>query len=119
MFTVPDKPHKSYPVLEAKAAEVLPCLQSILADVLEEDDAVHVQMMDCLAAFNGLVALFDSIGAFPTPQEFENAENLAKRFFDQYSDLHEGLGKRQKALQEDYQDSFNAPHAQKLKISNL
>ena len=92
MITEPDKPHKGYPVLEAKAAEVkhfLPCLQRILADVLDDDDAVHVQMMDCLKAFNELVALFDSIGAFPTPGEFDRAENLAKRFFDQYSDLHD------------------------------
>ena len=41
MITEPDKPHKGYPVLEAKAAEVkhfLPCLQRILADVVDDDD---------------------------------------------------------------------------------
>ena len=92
MITDQLKPHKGYPVLEAKAAEVkhlLPCLETILRNVLEDDDAAHVQMMDCLACFNALAVLFGTIGAFPTPEEFENAENLAKRFSDQYSELHD------------------------------
>ena len=91
MITDITKPHKAFPCLEAKAAEtkhLLPCLEEVVKESLPEGVPIHHTMLDCLRAFNQISQHFDALGGFPTPSEFALAQNLAKRFFDQYDDLH-------------------------------
>ena len=91
MITDITKPHKAFPCLEAKAAETkhfLPCLEEVVKESLPEGVPIHHTMLDCLKAFNQISQHFDALGGFPTPSEFALAQNLAKRFFDQYDDLY-------------------------------
>ena len=101
MITDTQKPHKAYPCLEAKAAETkhfLPCLEEVVKESLPGDDPIHHTMLDCLKAFNQISQHFDAIAGFPTPSEFAFAQNLAKRFFDQYDDLHAWASSKDRKL---------------------
>ena len=91
MVCDPTKPHKSFPCLEAKAAEtkhLLPCLEVLLREVLDEENEIHGTMLQCIHALNQLIAVFDSAGVFPKEAEYKLSQNFAKRFCDSYQDLH-------------------------------
>ena len=91
MVCDPTKPHKSFPCLEAKAAEtkhLLLCLEVLLREVLDEDTEINGTMLECIHALNQLIAVFDSAGVFPKEAEYKLSQNFAKRFCDAYQDLH-------------------------------
>ena len=53
MITDPAKPHKSFPVLEAKASEtkhLMPILLILLQELLDEDGEIHSSMLVCTEA---------------------------------------------------------------------
>ena len=84
MICDPNKPHKNFPVLEAKAAETkhfLPCLLAVIQEVLPPEEPIHEKMKICLAALVSIAGHFDSCGMFLSPKEFTTASNLGKRFF--------------------------------------
>lgn len=84
MICDPNKPHKNFPVLEAKAAETkhfLPCLLAVIQEVLPLEEPIHEKMKICLAALVSIAGHFDSCGMFLSPKEFTTASNLGKRFF--------------------------------------
>ena len=89
----PQKVHKQFPCLEAKASECkhfLPCLEIVFREALQgRESALHDTMLLCIKAFNELTSHFDSLGAFLTKEEFNHGQNLAKRFFDAYQDLND------------------------------
>lgn len=91
MICDPAKPHKFFPVLDAKASEtkhLMPILQILLQELLEEDEEIHASMILCIEAFNDIVKHYDSVGAFLTATEFAYGMSLVKRFFDSYQDLN-------------------------------
>ena len=84
MICDPNKPHKNFPVLEAKAAETkhfLPCLLAVIQEVLPPEEPIHEKTKICLAALVSIAGHFDSCGMFLSPKEFTTASNLGKRFF--------------------------------------
>ena len=87
-----NKPHKGYPVLDCKASEckhVLPCLESLLREVLDPDARpVHSKMIGCIQALNQIIQHFDQVDVFLTPKQYKTSRDLAKRFFGLYQDLH-------------------------------
>lgn len=92
MFCDPAKPHKNYPVLEAKAAEtkhLLPCLLQVLQEVLPAEEPIHGKMQACLASLVSIAEHYDACGMFLTHNEFKEASNLAKRFFESYNSLQQ------------------------------
>ena len=62
-----------------------PCLEVVVKESLPEDNPIHHTRLDCLQAFS---SISQHLWMVPTPSEFALAQNLAKRFFDQYDDLH-------------------------------
>ena len=92
MICHPNKPHKNFPVLEAKAAETkhfLPCLLAVIQEVLPPEEPIHEKMKIGLAALVSIAGHFDSCGMFLSPKEFTTASNLGKRFFNSYHDLQQ------------------------------
>ena len=92
MICHPNKPHKNFPVLEAKAAETkhfLPCLLAVIQEVLPPEEPIHEKMKICLAALVSIAGHFDSCGMFLSPKEFTTASNLCKKFFNSYHDLQQ------------------------------
>ena len=91
MVTDPKKPHQDFPKLEAKGSETkhfgpafLPVLQSLL-DTSKEEHSKMVEALDCLV---NLLSVFDAADMVLAEMEFDQATNLAKRFFDVYDWLH-------------------------------
>ena len=91
MVTDLKKPHQDFPKLEAKGSETkhfgpafLPVLQSLL-DTSKEEHSKMVEALDCLV---NLLSVFDAADMVLTEMEFDQATNLAKRFFDVYDWLH-------------------------------
>lgn len=86
------RPHQGFACLEAKAAEtkhLLPCLFQVLKEALPAGEPIHQTMLDCLEALINIADHYDAIGIFPTPTEYQQACNLAKRFFSTYHDLNQ------------------------------
>lgn len=87
------RPHKSYPCLESKASEckrLLPCLEIVMKEVLdEEENPIHSTMLGCLSCLNSLIQHFDSVDLFLSRAEYAKGQDLAKRFYSLYSDLHD------------------------------
>jgi hypothetical protein len=91
MFTDPDTPHKTHPALNCKGAESKHLLQPMLS-VCEKALQSHVAGHDCIEAVRAmseLVDLFDKADIILTPQEYEAALDLSKKFLHHYANLNE------------------------------
>lgn len=55
----------------------------------EEENPIHSTMLGCLSCLNSLIQHFDSVDLFLSRAEYAKGQDLAKRFYSLYSDLHD------------------------------
>ena len=92
MFCDPQKPWAKHPVLDCKGSEArhllpafTPVTQAAFAETMEECEE---HMITAATSLEKLVLLWDEIGTFPTPAEYEQGLHLANAFLQSYDWLN-------------------------------
>ena len=92
MFCDPQKPWAKHPGLDCKGSEArhllpafTPVIQAAFAETMEECEE---HMVTAATSLEKLVLLWDEIGTFPTPAEYEQGLHLANAFLQSYDWLN-------------------------------